>query len=129
MNPKHVCSLELAKELKAAGVKQKSMFYWCSTSGNVIFPTGEVRPTYELLDNKFAAFTAGEIGMILPPRVNSYKFHNSDGKDEFICYLRADSGIAMANKLPPGFTVYDENEANSRAKELLYLIRHKLITL
>ena len=78
-----VCSLELARKLKALGVKQKSFWCWkqmvdeCATSGT---PTTDATENYTQywtiqFNNEFqrthdtecyAAFTVAELGEILP---------------------------------------------------------------
>jgi hypothetical protein len=83
-----VCSLELSKELKKAGMPQKSLWYWVSkkaVAGNLL--------GYELINNTlldykwvikqwekqdkeyYSAFNATELADVLPENVSSYKFN------------------------------------------------------
>lgn len=70
-----VCSLPLAKKLRELGVPQKSVFYWdyISDDGN----TGILLENDE--SDGISAFTAGELGEMLPQTV--------DQEDEFSPYF------------------------------------------
>lgn len=59
---KQVCSLELAKRLKELGVKQGSYFYW---NAQHIWVAAGKDIEYDK-DNAISAFTAAELGEILP---------------------------------------------------------------
>lgn len=63
-----VCSLELAKELKALGVKQESAFYWRLVNGQLEENAFISRERYSSTIGKelASAFTVAELGEILP---------------------------------------------------------------
>jgi hypothetical protein len=67
---KQVCSLEFAKKLKELRVRQESIWFWARQ------PAVSGDWTIHYYDNtrsertKFAAFTVGELGDMLPKRIN-----------------------------------------------------------
>ncbi len=66
MNPEQqVVSLELSKKLKELGIKQKSLWYWCSKEGEAFWLADK---GISLIDLKkhYSAFTADEFHTILP---------------------------------------------------------------
>lgn len=153
-----VCSLELAKRLKELGVKQESLFWWYQSSQmtrgkifegstapeqnwsvKIVWKLGDAVDEAEERCNHgdfYSAFTVAEIGQLLPWRskrmdtVNNAelvftKLHN--GTDIFVCAYWDEDSDHLYGGMKVRFD--DENEANSRAKMLIYLIENKLITL
>lgn len=120
-----VCSLELAKRLKELGVKQESIFFWerdremkFSVVSKEDLELDQKRNNFQLPGDLYcSAFTVAELGEMLKGFTES----KTDKPDERF----------------PGFMVinvsdmhheYDANEANCRAKMLIYLLENKLIT-
>lgn len=108
-----VCNLELSKRLKELGCKQDSYFNW------------ELRPSdgetklvaVKSWNNEFtfSAFSVAELGELLPKEMNFKTFLGPNyvqlkigGKEKLHAFIEAD------------------NEANSRAKLLVYLIENNL---
>lgn len=102
-----VVSLELAKKLKELGVKQESYWYHATSF------TGEMRlyhDTEHKDDNRaISAFSVAELGEMLPDDVAEYK--------------ESGSWNVLSEKHIKG---YSGNEADARAKMLIYLIENKL---
>ncbi len=136
-----VCGLELSKKLKELGVKQESLFRWCLRvpSGttpdeqrkdgiNYLIANDERIAASKMYLPEYAAFTAAELGEMLPTVIEQ----GVGGTD----------GLLRCSKLLQGAwsVVYEEtngdeyvpaveadNEADARAKMLIYLIENKLI--
>lgn len=111
-----VISLELAKELKKLGVEQKSIFYWgCDWKGK----NYKIKiPSYGLIRHPelyHSAFTVAELGALLPVTMLFEKHRNGEWK--------------MFDNLHFDFYSSDLNEANARAKMLIYLLENKLLEL
>ncbi len=107
---KQLCSLELAKKLKALGVKQDSHFKWLNTPtrGWMTFPR-----TIAGNEENYSAFSVAELGEMLPSMTISY--HQTLG--EWSCkYPETEHVIKM-----------EMTEADARAKMLIYLLENKLI--
>lgn len=152
-----VCNFELSKKLKELGVKQESLFYWrlgYSTSesfdnGVSLGKQGHFRdyelsyypkPRYTTADVKWnendlrklnetevSAFTVAEQGEMLP----TYLWFMN--QETYIRFWRNNAGdyhyAGYATNVVL-FSVEDATtEANARAKMLIYLLEHKLITL
>lgn len=110
-----VCSLELAKKLKELGVKQESLFWW--DKGDGIEDRLEFSPTQPLTELA-SAFTVAELGEMLP--FGTTVRVCLDGRWEYtFCGI---VGKELQN-------IWKEfTEADARAKMLIYLYEHKLIT-
>ena len=143
-----VVSLDLAKRLKELGVKQESMFVHVELKhliktnfdgeGRFIgqevietrLETGFAANCYYPLNDfvaKWSAFTVAELGEMLP---SFYK------KEKIIWKLRLDKSMKTGGYIIEyyeskrnGETIkfYDDNEANARAKMLIYLIENGLM--
>jgi hypothetical protein len=138
-----VCSLELSKRLKELGVKQESVFYWADGSvvisidmdllltNNKVRSFSAINNDYpdEDIYNLYSAFTVAELGEMLPPyvKLNQCEFYYtqipSQHLDKWIIFYRA------AFNSWTGQDQEDENEANARAKMLIYLLENKLMEL
>jgi hypothetical protein len=116
-----VCSLELAKRLKELGVKQDSLFCWTTDLDIEFLPT-DIRNDHVVI----AAFTVAELGEMLPKEINGFFFTQipTINNEWYLFYRHAFSTMNLDNE-----EIYsdDENEANARAKMLIYLIENDLI--
>ena len=141
-----VCNLELAKKLKELGVKQESLFWWArdhdekeamlmygkpsglyyggSSGDNAVWMGYHDRNTdfpNEVIFDKnkpadlFSAFTVAELGEMLPIKMKTVK--KVSGK--YSCWISA---------LPTSPVMESQNEADARAKMLIYLLENKIIT-
>ena len=135
MIDKHVTNLELSKKLKAAGVPQKSEYYWYCQVGGIVCDT-ECRGEWILRTKKdypnigfgeyISAYLSSELGEMLPAidfvgtqknndleweAIYIYTSEDEDSEDENTVYLRE----------------ADKTEANSRAKMLIHLLDNNLI--
>lgn len=147
-----VCSLKLAKRLKELGVKQSSLFYWIKgpnpNATYTISMLGGFNESYHETD-MISAFTAAELGERLPQYIdkksnepfNNFIINISKGKltdDEthnvikmnyiirYLCTtIGYDTSPFFAHQLSK--PIYDSNEANARAKMLIYLFDNNLI--
>ena len=108
--------------MKELGVKQESLFYWCQSAKVILnyLPDVEKATTY------ISAFTVAELGCLLPFFLEGYFYQQ-------VPDLRGYWSINYIKYNRQKFTPYphlyftDENEANARAKMLIYLIENKLI--
>ncbi len=151
-----VCSVDLSKRLKELGVKNESLFVWISvikTGFDFVKIRESIEPdSIDVGAFNYPAFTVAELGDILPKYVSlneqdekkaifsNFKFVTSCSniiEEEvpvlvwsinYIC----DTTNELRNWLfDPLLTkpIYDRNEANARAKMLIYLLEHKLMEL
>ncbi len=131
------CSLENAKKLKELGVPQTGFFSWWITTDRDDTPAlnksskhncpvcGHPEAPYFA---EVSAFTASELGEMLPHEVNGFAFRC----DRAQCGTRFEWRIAYWEELTDGdemrFEVFSSaNEADARAKMLIYLLEQKLI--
>ena len=157
-----VCSLELSTRLKELGVIKPSLFCWFHRT----YPNDEWIITHndlipfnagkdcnlELSKKEISAFTASELGEILPKNIsiktakqedeisNNFKFLSTRGiileEEKFIdiwsVNYMCDTTSEIRNwERQPLLTknIIDKNEANARAKMLIYLLENKLVEL
>lgn len=112
-----VVSLELAKKLKKLGVKQESVWVWaiggdkCEDKWTLLLRDDDSWSATEVI----SAFTCAELGEMLPEDILCFK--HQDGKGFFIRHRTKEIYFV------------EDNEANARAKMLIYLIKNKLIEL
>lgn len=116
-----VCSLELAKRFKELGVKQESLFYWEHYSINGwCIEWCELGPFSE---HAVSAFTVAELGEMLPDCIK-YEY----GYEAYIKSQKKDTEYKIyLDDLEKVAIFFDENEANARAKMLIYLLENGLI--
>jgi hypothetical protein len=124
-----VVSIELAKRLKELGIKQESYFkFELRDNGDFcIYHSKPVSCAYKY----FSAFTSAELGNILPSDFRRWNdedrlyhdhfFHEIKVNDEYIIEYLINDDPSRSQ----GFK--DNNEANARAKMLIYLIENKLM--
>lgn len=156
---KHVCSLELAKQLKWAGVKQKSLFYWIAGIEIDEYPDGshynswfadgsiglyERSQAEEVINIKdsggwdeedikavdyFSAFTVTELGDMLPAWLNLVGFI----QPPTLTIDKGDQrwGVYYEVGKKDEILYYQESdkEVDARARMLIYLISKNIIEL
>ena len=130
------CDLKYAQELKKLGVKQDSLWYWVCETNNIYLENKN--NLYSIhndhLETSYSAFTVAELGELLVSGV-CQRFRDKpkagvdvsigtdlapiwyEGDKKYVLYLGGDEHY-----------VKDDNEANARAKMLIYLIKEGLIT-
>ena len=116
---KQVSLLESSKILKELGVPQRSLFYW--TIGDNYFIAQS-----RLNGLGYSAFTVAELGEFLKADRsldvanygNAFKESLPEWSEETKHWCAYKNGGGIAN---------DENEAEARAKMLIYLLKNKLI--
>lgn len=120
-----VCSLELAKRLKGLGVKQESLFWWVKVKhdGEHFVKMEGTIAYWEAkrlgFDDIYSAFTVAELGEMLPAGiVQTDKCKKETDLKEWALYLAGSK-----------HHVFSDNEADARAKMLIYLIENKLQTI
>lgn len=133
MNEKYVISLQLAKALKEAGVKQESEWYWMEyedKEDDTTFWNLKYAPNYKGNDPKdyVSAFSVGELGEMLPARIQmkdgTPMFLNiSKSVVENIYFVRYTTLGITNDKLEQ----YDNSMSESMGKMLLYLLQNYLI--
>jgi len=125
-----VCSLELAKKLKELGVKQDSLFHWKTNFGMVVFNYSDL-----LLSegNYCSAFTVAELGEMLLKEVYIPYKGNSGKKRKYPQHLHCFFGGGdyflinyTGGNSQEHLTQKGDNEANARAKMLIYLLENGL---
>lgn len=143
---KQVTNLELSKKLKELGVKQESCFthVWVMRSINDTHDVYEIRSGHKptLMSTEYSAFTVAELGEILPRdfdyKVSTYKKNGYEGTRPLVFnsgktiinegWYVMYSDPHPANKIPI-YTQHADTEADARAKMLIYLLEHNLLTL
>jgi hypothetical protein len=125
---KQVVSLDLAKKLKELGVSQNAYWTWYTNGDNAHLmhnPEG-----YRGFENKsFDAFTVAELGEMLPQILKikgiTYQLFASVAMDKqwFVVYANEQDYEDNA-PFPIKMT---HNEADARAKMLIYLLENNLI--
>jgi len=117
-----VCSLEYAKRLRELGVKQKSYFRWEERD------TGEIEIYHSkpvsIAHNYYSAFTVAELGDILPDWCQTKTYiHPQLGRQYEI------GTLTWINKSEYEWDCIcgDDNEANARAKILIFLLENGII--
>jgi hypothetical protein len=116
---KQVCSLEVAKKLHELGLEQKSLFYWLN--GDIVQGYGICAK----ISKVYSAFTVAELGEMLPASIlEFYHFETSKyiAQDYFFRYSGGYYNLEGYTKIE----FIDKNEANLRAKILIYLLENKL---
>ena len=126
-----VCSLELSQKLLTLGVKQESYFSWLKLQGH-----HHVWPSSQTNCADCSAFTVAELGEMLPDSIKADKLFNNgdttllDLHGHFIKSSKKDDEYKIyIDGLTKCTIFFSKNEANARAKMLIYLIENKLLTL
>jgi len=109
MNENYVTSLELSKQLREAGIEQKSEFYWHKKCGTgIITLVGYCDNDVKCGCEYYSAFLNDELLAMLPMEYLAITFYD----DEY-CVGR-------------GFNFKDKSLPNALAKMLLYLKKENL---
>lgn len=135
-----VTSLEISKKLKEMGVRQDTQFIWFAFEDPTrhLFKESDFPDDSWMLgyakqerhhhahDFEISAFTAGELGMILPHYVYT---EQNDPLREWFCFCDSSDYF-----LDFDLDIFVEktkavSEADSRGLGLIYLLENKLITL
>jgi hypothetical protein len=123
-----VCNLELAKKLKDIGVKQESLFFWVITeNANEIVVESNLKFDHSF---QFSAFTVAEFGDMLPETIylmDKPKILIMKKRSKFFIGYRNENYRIYYCEETFCCAVCDKNEANARAKILIYLIENKLM--
>ena len=118
-----VCSLELSIKLKELGVKQQSIFLWEFYNDNCYgikyYPYAIFPSLLETHIKIYSAFTVSELGEFIPPLHYTIKSKNNI---YFVPNQCLEGGYEITK------TFEDKNEANVRARMLIYLIKNGLMT-
>jgi hypothetical protein len=125
-----VCSPALALKLKAVGVPQDSLWYWLPSRGDhppLLAPAAEVAAHPLFQTAAASAFTAGELGELLPSAIEQ--------AGEVLHFLGRKSArtFSVAYVLTPaegqsGIERGAATEAEARGQMLLYLIENQLVS-
>jgi hypothetical protein len=125
-----VTSFELSKELYDMGFRRDSIFSWFTDGLNTrVDYSGEVYVQgvygYGATDATYPAYLSAELSEVLRP------LYQGGGSVEFIKTHRYSSGTVCCEHVRgiQPCCMYDLNEANARAKMVIYLIKEKLIEL
>ena len=103
------CSLESARRLKELGVKQDSFFYWYKDGfGDYLLGNVNRAP---MVKEDISAFTCSELGEMLPTSPSVPIKHVNQWMSVF-----------------KNHATYHDNEVEARAKMLIYLLEHNLIS-
>jgi hypothetical protein len=145
-----VCNIELAEKLYNLGVKQESIFYWrkyqfCKNADLYYIPNKEtdLLQLSGKLEKNFSAFTSSELGEMLPQIIfvpgNCYcgdsicnNFWLDFNRDVEIGKIKIEGWIYFytngeeSKKFDYDKDNWDINEANARARLLIYLIENGL---
>lgn len=110
-----VCSLESAKRLKELGVPQGSFFYWHDGT-TIIYP--DYQPN---MNRSISAFTAGELGEMLP----CFIYKNGSG---YLACTKHPNSYKISYGIGEEWIQKEaETEAEARAKALIYLLENSII--
>lgn len=122
---KQVTSRELSEMLKTLGVKQDSYFHWVYRKGywSVWNATDDSDYSTGVEQDRLAAFTASELGEMLPEELYFYKSGT-------LWNVLSLEGSKIADNLPLTFghgDIAEDNLAEAMGKMLEYLINKKII--
>lgn len=124
-----VCSLEYARKLKELGVKQESLWYWCSDTGEMTFSKNCEPYKKAKCGQHLSRFTVAELGEMLPEYI-VYKTEFKAGKrKEIKARLEYQKNcLSYQDNTEIVVQFFDATtEANARAKMLIYLLENGLI--
>lgn len=120
-----VCSLELSKRLKELGVNMPPLFYWVRLKDKGDFVVNYIHEFHEMCDDftpdafdYYSALTVAELGEMLPGRIIidscNYFFGMDCAHGIYYESISLDKKIYISDD--------NDNEADSRAKMLIWLI-------
>lgn len=117
-----LCTLEQAKKLKELGVKQDSYFYWFEYADNNRL--GAIKGSIISGEKSYSAFTASELGELLPETINEYFLHIINAECLWVITYRHALGSLSELR---STMIADFNMSNALAKMLIHLIENKLV--
>ena len=122
-----VCSLELAKKLKEFGVRQESLFYWSTNSGNGLnehLYSDDQISRYSTEGLTFvSAFTVAELGEMIGCIYDKACFTQKLMEVWNCSYAEADmEGVLIIKRMERANT-----EANARSLMLIHLIETGIV--
>lgn len=125
MTPEQLCtSYLLSSRLYDLGVRAETCFYW-DIEQCLDMPNREFRKMIqEDTIFRLPAYTASELGEILPSRLNMERFFYCWKDDRNMWRVH----YTQWGQLTPYMIEKFNSEADARAKMLIYLIENKLIT-
>lgn len=118
---RQVTSLDLSKKLKELGVKQESLHRWLYVEAHDDFELDNGRE-----ETGYSAFTVAELGEMLPRNI---KIPNAQYPFYSLQMTKTTSGKHYVGYGAEEIAEISSTEADARAKMLIYLLKHKLITL
>jgi len=139
-----IVSLPLAKRLKELGVKQESYFAWYEEryEGDVQIELAGQNDTGPFRFRDFAgltsgaehrtfyaAFTVAELGDLLPAGYPSGHTALEEPDKKCICHWYRTPRASKAEDEGKPSSTYAHTEADARARMLIWLIEHNLVTL
>lgn len=128
---KQLCNLEFSQRLKKLGVKQESLYFWIDYTLEGDFAIRDRKPNNTDIFDHYSAYTCSELGEMLPMKVELkeikedgwlYISQTGDGWSMGYGYVD-ESGLTWL----PNLLIDDKNEANCRAKMLIYLLENGLL--
>jgi hypothetical protein len=134
-----VASEELCKKLKELGCPQKSKYYWQFSECWYLSP-----PDYKEIDcpEIYSAYTVAELGELLPALImmtegapynnfwlvtHKHSVKNIQYTINYICDTTSFNADEVIFERKLTNNIYDEKEADARAKMLIYLIENGLL--
>lgn len=131
---KQVCSLKLAERLKELGVKQESLYVWLVTAKldgscrtETVFSKERAKNlciTADRGSTSYDAFSVAELGEMLPTDIGGFEsIIQGRWQLQHVIEYRMECNVFG------GIRFGDVNEANARAKVIIYLLENKLVTL
>lgn len=118
---KQVTSLSLAKRMEELGFYQCSLWYWHGKDdlNETFWEIGEKFEGFPEVDYCYSAYTVAELGEMLPCEMRMFKkMYSSEGSIEYRLKYEYDKNYK---------TIWDDNEADARAKMLIYIKENGLI--
>lgn len=132
---KQVCSYKYAKKLKELGIEQDSYWWWVAIGNDPrLIESYEYQNFKDKRDTDYSAFTAVELGELLPHSIN-IKFKNGKPR-KYNHHWRSwragnkswwNIAYSACNSYESLFQKAD-TEADARAKMLIYLLEQGIIT-
>lgn len=119
----HVTNFDLSKKLYDLGIKRSTLFYW--TIGGVVY-RGEM-PFWT--DSNYSAFLVSELGNFIPAMYTNFSHYCNYsiryGKLQNDKFFISINSPHMQEKIIDD--LISDNEADCRAKMLIYLIENGLV--
>lgn len=145
--PSQLSSLELSKKLRELKVKQESLFFWIAPEDSEKWPAklvyktglgvyyengaGVNEKTFKLAPVFVSAFTSAELGEMLPAKINGFHIRYEKTATEYGFFRWSVTYWEIGREDEQRFEgrYSDIGEADARAKMLIYLLEHNLLTI